>query len=336
MYRWNTTVWMIITAITALCVVFSSFSLHAALKFKKKTAKRTTSIRHRSSYKYKSKSKRLYHGHRHHRRHYYSSCNITAGRIQALAFLQSSKELATLAGVEYRPDADLQQFIDNDGEEILGNLYYEGISGSSYDEEDVEDDMSEAFSADVNSFEKLWVSYMKGVDNTNEVAPDDENTTHAGLHKQDLMSGVMDWIGTPYFYGGTQRSGIDCSAFTGAVYRAIAQVTLPRTAARQSAVGEPLREGDKLQFGDLVFFHTRRGVYVSHVGMYLGDNLFAHASCRFGVTVSSLTADYYRTHFIGARRLRVEDVEALHSNGLSSIAPVKDMINASSYAQARD
>jgi cell wall-associated NlpC family hydrolase len=323
MHRWKSTLWMVITGLLAICILIPSLPLQAALKFKKKA----TSVRH----KYKAKSKKS-----RHRRHYRSSCNVTAGRIQALAFLQSSKEIAGLAGVEYRPDPNLQQFIDNDGEELTDNLYYDGISGSSYDEEDVEDDMSEEFSADVNSFQKLWVSYMKGVDNTTDAAAEDQHVTQAGLYKQDLMSGIMDWLGTPYFYGGTQRSGIDCSAFTGAVYRTIANITLPRTAAQQSTVGEPLKEGDKLQFGDLIFFNTRRGVYVSHVGMYLGDNLFAHASSRFGVTISSLTANYYRTRFIGARRLRAEDLENLHTNGLSGLSTFKGSMKAGSYAHAQD
>ena len=63
-----------------------------------------------------------------------------------------------------------------------------------------------------------------------------------------------------------------------------------------------------LQYGDLVFFHTRRGVYVGHVGIYLGDNLFAHASSRSGVTVSSLESDYYAARFLGGRRLMKDEM----------------------------
>jgi cell wall-associated NlpC family hydrolase len=306
MHRWKSTLWMILTGFVALCILIPSLPLQAALKLKKKA----TSVR----YKHKTKSHKKYKHHAHR-----SSSNVVLGKIQALAFLQSSREMASLAALQYQADPNLQQMMDNDGEEMTDELNYDGISSSDYDDADVEDDMSEGFSADVNSFQKLWMSYMKGVDPTRSGTQDDNESTHAGLNKRDIMAAVMDWIGTPYYYGGTQRSGIDCSAFTRTVYKMVANITMPRSAAQQSTVGEVIREGDKLQFGDLIFFNTRRAVYVSHVGMYLGDNLFAHASSRFGVTVSSLQANYYRTRFIGARRLRVEDIEKLTPEQVSEL-----------------
>jgi cell wall-associated NlpC family hydrolase len=66
-----------------------------------------------------------------------------------------------------------------------------------------------------------------------------------------------------------------------------------------------------LQFGDLIFFHTRRHAYVSHVGIYLGDNLFAHASSKYGVTVSSLESTYYNNRFIGAKRITARDLDKM-------------------------
>ena len=88
-------------------------------------------------------------------------------------------------------------------------------------------------------------------------------------------------------------------------------ITLPRTAATQWNVGRPIRNRTEMKFGDLVFFHTRKEVYVSHVGIYLGDNLFAHASSRWGVTVSSLESTYYDTRLIGVRRLEHRDLAPL-------------------------
>ncbi len=143
---------------------------------------------------------------------------------------------------------------------------------------------------------------------------DDSYLTDNGIDRQQMIETIWDWIGTRYHFGGTSRSGIDCSAFTGTVYRAIGH-RLPRTAAAQWDAGDEVGE-DQMQFGDLVFFHTRRAVYVSHVGIYLGNHLFAHASSRNGVIVSSLESDYYSTHFIGARRFEVA-------------APVADVPNAS-------
>ncbi len=304
MHRWKSTLWMIITGFVAVFLLIPSLPLQAALKLKKKAAKYV---------KYKAKHKYKKHKYKRHR----SYCNTVVGRTQALAFLQSSKELATLAGLEYHPDPNLQRYIDNDGEDLADELDFNGIDT---DGEEIEDDMSEDFSADVNSFQKLWMNYMRNVDPEAANAQQDR-ITQAGLRKNDVVAAVMDWIGTPYYYGGTQRSGIDCSAFTGAVHRMIAGIVLPRTASNQSSVGEPVREGDKLELGDLVFFNTRRAVYVSHVGIYLGDNLFAHASSRYGVTVSSLTADYYKKRFIGARRLRPADLDALAPQRLGNISP---------------
>jgi cell wall-associated NlpC family hydrolase len=78
-------------------------------------------------------------------------------------------------------------------------------------------------------------------------------------------------------------------------------VTLPRTAREQFASGKGVDESSLL-FGDLVFFNTT-GSGASHVGIYLEDDLFAHASVSYGVTISSLESTYYRKRFLGARRL---------------------------------
>jgi cell wall-associated NlpC family hydrolase len=307
MHRWKSTLWMILTGFVALCILIPSLPLQAAMKLKKKA----TSVRYKKSHHKK---------HKRHARAHRSSSNVILGKIQALAFLQSSRELAALASLQYQPDPNLQQMMDNDGEDMTDELNYEGIASGDYEEEGLEDDMSEGFSADVNSFQKLWMSYMKGVDPAHSGTQEDDMMTQGGIAKRDIMAAVMDWIGTPYYYGGNGRGGIDCSAFTRTVYKMVANITMPRSAAQQSTVGEIIRDGDKLQFGDLVFFNTRRAVYVSHVGMYLGENLFVHASSRFGVTVSSLQANYYRTRFIGARRLRPTDIEKLSpEQGISSL-----------------
>lgn len=117
--------------------------------------------------------------------------------------------------------------------------------------------------------------------------------------REGLIKSVMGWLGTRYRFGGMGKNGIDCSAFTGAVMRAIG-VNLPRTARMQYGVGTSVSR-DNLQYGDLIFFNTRGGV--SHVGIYLGSNLFTHSSSRYGVTVSELTASYYSSRYIGGRRV---------------------------------
>jgi len=98
------------------------------------------------------------------------------------------------------------------------------------------------------------------------------------------------------------RSGTDCSGFTSQVFRAQG-VKLPRTSREQSTVG--FRVGrDQLRPGDLVFFHTSRGSRITHVGIYVGNGKFIHASSSGGcVQVDSLLEDYYNNRFSTARRL---------------------------------
>jgi cell wall-associated NlpC family hydrolase len=85
------------------------------------------------------------------------------------------------------------------------------------------------------------------------------------------------------------------------VYKDGAGVQLPRTSAEQSTRGTPAAD-DGLKFGDLVFFNTT-GTTASHVGIYLGDDLFAHASVTLGVTISSLQSSYYQRRYEFARRI---------------------------------
>ncbi len=127
------------------------------------------------------------------------------------------------------------------------------------------------------------------------------NRTPAGLDRDRLLLDVVSYLGTPYLYGGNTREGIDCSGFTAKVYERGAQQQLPRSAREQFSVGSPVAKSN-LAFGDLVFFNTT-GYRPSHVGIYIEDDLFAHASVSQGVTLSSLESTYYRKRFVGARRV---------------------------------
>lgn len=108
-------------------------------------------------------------------------------------------------------------------------------------------------------------------------------------------------MGTKYVTGGEDERGIDCSGYVLAVYRSALGKQLPRTSAEQANVGMEIPLDD-LKFGDLVFFNTS-GERFSHVGIYLGDDLFAHASVSLGVTISSLESSYYKRRVDGARRI---------------------------------
>lgn len=111
------------------------------------------------------------------------------------------------------------------------------------------------------------------------------------------------YLGTKYKFGGNDAiNAIDCSAFTKSVYEDIFKIKLPRTAAEQYNFTKRI-EKDELQPWDLVFFNTRRGVRVGHVGIYLGDDEFIHASSGRGVIKSSLNEAYYQKTYIGAGRV---------------------------------
>jgi len=118
---------------------------------------------------------------------------------------------------------------------------------------------------------------------------------------RSLVRTALNYLGAPYRRGGSSSRGFDCSGFMCAVFRAYG-IALPRTSRAMSRIGQPVSKG-QLRFGDLVFFNTN-GRGVSHVGMYIGNGQFVHASTwRRGVLVSSLNERYYRQRFAGARRI---------------------------------
>lgn len=110
-----------------------------------------------------------------------------------------------------------------------------------------------------------------------------------------LRKTIEEWYGTPYLYGGCTKSGVDCSCFVGNVYKSVYNITLKRTANdiyQQSQVVSK----SKLREGDLVFF-TNSNNKVSHVGIYLRDDMFVHSSTSHGVIISKLTDTYWSKHF---------------------------------------
>lgn len=118
----------------------------------------------------------------------------------------------------------------------------------------------------------------------------------------DLYSAAQGWLHTPYRYGGTNRKGIDCSALTRNIYRKVYGIELPRTVDGQIDLGQFVRLSG-LNPGDLLFFRNSRGGPVDHVGIYLGDQQFVHASVQRGVIISEISDQYYQSNFVTARRI---------------------------------
>ena len=131
-----------------------------------------------------------------------------------------------------------------------------------------------------------------------------ENFNSALTTREKVLFEIISYLDTPYKYGGVDENGIDCSAFTQLVFRNSLGIDLPRTASQQFQEGERISSENELQFGDLVFFNTTKRSYPGHVGVYIGENLFAHASRSLGVTVSSLQSSYYNNRFVGGSRLK--------------------------------
>jgi lipoprotein Spr len=126
------------------------------------------------------------------------------------------------------------------------------------------------------------------------------NTEVEYLSNKELYRLIHAWWGTPYKIGGMTQRGVDCSAFVQTVMAGSYELALPRTAKEQKQVAATVERSD-LREGDLVFFNTRGGV--SHVGIYLHNNKFVHASTSGGVTISDLSEAYWAKRYLGAGRV---------------------------------
>lgn len=120
------------------------------------------------------------------------------------------------------------------------------------------------------------------------------------LDNDILEAELTWWWKTPYRYGGTKLSGIDCSALMQRIYYGLGY-DLPRTTGQQQHVGRKVSPRSLL-IGDLLFFDTG-GNGISHVGIYAGKGYFIHASVSKGVTVSRFWHPYYQQRFRLARRV---------------------------------
>ena len=112
-----------------------------------------------------------------------------------------------------------------------------------------------------------------------------------------------NWLGVPYRNGGTSRHGVDCSGLTSAIYKKVYRKNLERNANDQRKKDCRKVKKGKLKEGDLVFFHNgKKKKTATHVGIYLKDDKFIHASTRRGVTISTLNEAYWKKHWLSGGR----------------------------------
>lgn len=116
-----------------------------------------------------------------------------------------------------------------------------------------------------------------------------------------LVNEINEWLNVNYRRGGTTSKGVDCSGFVMMVYRKVFGLEFPHSAALQAIMGEQVHL-PALEFGDLVFFQIA-SKRIDHVGIYLGESHFVHASGGHGVTVDALHSNYFKKRFRFARRL---------------------------------
>ena len=134
------------------------------------------------------------------------------------------------------------------------------------------------------------------------------NTPAEEINNPKMFEFIDDWYGTPYRLGGTTKKGIDCSAFSQFLFASVYGLSIPRTAREQYNLTSRISR-TQLREGDLIFFNTRGGI--SHVGIYLQNNKFVHASTSGGVMISDIYDEYWAKKFVGVGRLK--DREAVVS-----------------------
>jgi len=127
---------------------------------------------------------------------------------------------------------------------------------------------------------------------------EDKTENYFSVENSMIITEAVNWLGTPYCYGGESRSCTDCSGYVQQVYLS-AGIYLPRTAAEQYSYSIQINE-EESQPGDLIFFKNRKKI--NHVGIYIGGNEFIHASSSNGVEKQSLNNRYYKSRFVGYGR----------------------------------
>jgi len=145
----------------------------------------------------------------------------------------------------------------------------------------------------LESISSSLIGYVPSSNNKSEMISD------------EVMFKVIEYLNTPYLWGGTSKRGIDCSAFVQTVMYQSLGIMLPRTSYEQSNVGTDVQRSE-LKFGDLLFFDTMNKGRTTHVGIYLSDGYFVHSGSHTGVAVASLDSEFYSRVLLKAKRVITE------------------------------
>lgn len=150
------------------------------------------------------------------------------------------------------------------------------------------------------SIERDYVRECEIIERTqpNENIDIDTFNVSRNIIENNIISYACNFLGTPYVYGANGPNSFDCSGFTKYIFESIS-INLPRTSQAQYYNGILVNKED-LKNGDLVFFNT--DTTLGHVGIYIGNDEFIHASSSKGVTISSLNNGYYASKYAGAVR----------------------------------
>jgi cell wall-associated NlpC family hydrolase len=162
--------------------------------------------------------------------------------------------------------------------------------------------------------DQMVVSYTSKRQPRQEVVQD-PTEQHTAIIKQELpaidtisntyaalLTEINSWMGTPYGYARNEKGkGTDCSGMVMEVFREVYGIKLNRSSDGQVANTTKIKK-EELQIGDLVFFVTR-GSKISHVGIYIGNNKFAHSTTRQGVIISDLDEKYYKDRYVQSGRV---------------------------------
>ena len=152
------------------------------------------------------------------------------------------------------------------------------------------------------------------------------NVSDSALFIPELYGAIHEWIGTPYRYGRSDKKGTDCSGFVRNVFKPLCGEDLPRSAAGISKIIQP-KPISELTEGDLVFFNYR-GRTNSHVGIYLQNGWFVHASTVRGVTLNNLYTPYYTSRFSKGGSLKQGTLKDLvrAKVGEEQLPPLKPLV----------